>query len=153
MAPLKAEPILILLAEDDEDDYLLITDALAEARVANELRWVRDGQELMDYLLRQGDYADPASAPRPGVILLDLNMPKKDGRQALAEIKAHPRLRRIPVVVLTTSGAEEDILKSYDLGVNSFIQKPHGFDSFVDMMRTLGSYWLQIVALPPQEEA
>jgi CheY-like chemotaxis protein len=147
----EANPIIILLAEDDEDDHLLITEALGESRVVNEVRWVKDGEELMDYLRRRGAYARAEDAPRPGLILLDLNMPRKDGRQALAEIKADPSLRRIPVVVLTTSGTEEDILKSYDLGVNSYIRKPDGFNRFVEVMQGLGSYWFQIVELPPEE--
>lgn len=147
----QADPIVILLAEDDEDDHLLITEALAESRVVNEVRWVRDGEELLDYLHRRGTFAEPAAAPRPGLILLDLNMPRKDGRQALAEIKAHPELRRIPVVVLTTSGTEEDIVKSYDLGVNSYIRKPDGFHRFVEVMQTLGAYWFQIVDLPRED--
>jgi CheY-like chemotaxis protein len=104
----------------------------------------------MNYLTRKGKYADPALSPRPGLVLLDLNMPKKDGRQALAEIKADPALRHIPIVVLTTSKAEEDILRSYDLGVNSFIVKPVTFDQLVDIMKTLTKYWFEIVELPPQ---
>jgi CheY-like chemotaxis protein len=147
----EANPIIILLAEDDEDDHLLITEALGESRVVNEVRWVKDGEELMDYLHRRGAYARAEDSPRPGLILLDLNMPRKDGRQALAEIKADSSLRRIPVVVLTTSGTEEDILKSYDLGVNSYIRKPDGFNRFVEVMQGLGSYWFQIVELPPEE--
>ncbi|MDZ7261448.1 MAG: response regulator, partial [candidate division KSB1 bacterium] len=118
------ESITILMAEDDPEDRLLVKDAWEESRVLNELRFVEDGEELMDYLYRRGPYAEPARAPRPGLILLDLNMPRKDGREALKEIKADPELRRIPIVVLTTSKAEEDILRTYDLGANSFITKP-----------------------------
>ena len=140
--------ITILMADDDADDRLLARDALAESRVANDLRFVEDGEELMDYLLRRGAYADPARSPRPGLILLDLNMPRKDGREALAEIKAHAELRRIPVVVLTTSRADEDVARSYDLGANSFISKPVTFQGLVDTMRALGRYWVEIVALP-----
>ncbi len=144
----KGKPIVILLAEDDEDDFVLIADALKESRVANTIHWVKDGQELMDYLLRQGAYEDPLSSPRPYLILLDLNMPKKDGREALQEIKAHPKLRHIPVVVLTTSRMEEDVIKTYDLGVNSYIRKPLKFADFVDVIRTLGKYWFEIVEIP-----
>jgi len=141
-------PITILLADDDEDDRKLAQDALAESRLANDLHTVEDGEELMDYLLRRGKYAALADSPRPGLILLDLNMPKKDGREALREIKADPSLRQIPVVVLTTSKAEEDIYRTYDLGANSFITKPVMFESLVMVMRELGTYWFEIVELP-----
>ena len=144
----KARAIAILMAEDDEDDRLLACEAFEESRLANELYLVKDGEELMDYLYRRGEYNE-ASAPRPGVILLDLNMPRKDGREALREIKADPDLRRIPVVVLTTSKAEEDILRTYDLGVNSFIVKPVTFADLVEVMCALGRYWFEIVELPP----
>ena len=140
------KPITILMAEDDPDDRLLTKDAFAESRLVNGLHFVEDGEELMDYLRRQGKYR---GAPRPGLILLDLNMPKMDGREALAEIKSDPTLRRIPVVVLTTSQAEEDILRSYDLGVSGFITKPVTFEGLVKVMRTINMYWLQIVELPP----
>ncbi|HHN63733.1 MAG TPA: response regulator [Nitrospirae bacterium] len=136
------------MADDDEDDCLMAREALEEARICNELRFVKDGEELMDYLRREGRYADPSSSPRPGLILLDLNMPRKDGREALKEIKTDPDLRRIPVVVLTTSKAEEDILKTYDLGVNSFITKPVTFEGLVQVMKTLAEYWLEIVSIP-----
>jgi CheY-like chemotaxis protein len=136
------------LADDDADDRLMAGEALAESRLANDLRFVEDGEELMDYLHRRGRYADPADAPRPGLILLDLNMPRKDGREALEEIKSDPELRKIPVVVLTTSKAEEDIYRTYDLGVNSFITKPVMFESMVDVMKALGRYWFEIVELP-----
>lgn len=141
-------PITILLADDDEDDRMLARDALAESRLANDLYMVSDGEELMDYLLRRGGYAEPAESPRPGLILLDLNMPKMDGREALKEIKSHPNLRQIPVVVLTTSQAEEDIYRTYDLGANSFITKPVMFASLVKVMKDLGNYWFEIVELP-----
>ena len=140
--------ITILLADDDEDDRKLAQDALVESRLANDLHTVEDGEELMDYLLRRGKYAALADSPRPGLILLDLNMPKKDGREALREIKADPSLRQIPVVVLTTSKAEEDIYRTYDLGANSFITKPVMFESLVKVMRELGTYWFEIVELP-----
>ncbi len=146
--PTKGKTITILVAEDDEDDRLLMQDALEENRLANDLHFVGDGEELMDYLRHQGNYADPKSAPRPSLILLDLNMPRKDGREALKEIKADPDLRQIPVVVLTTSKAEEDILRTYDLGVSSFIAKPVVFESMVQIMKMLGTYWFEIVELP-----
>ncbi len=107
-----------------------------------------DGEELLDHLHRRGQYADPATSPRPGLILLDLNMPKKDGREALADIKADPDLRRIRVVVMTTSKAEEDIARTYNLSAASYIQKPVTFEGLVDVIRTLGKYWLEIVELP-----
>jgi CheY-like chemotaxis protein len=141
-------PITILLADDDPDDCMLAEDAFREARLVNPLRIVGDGEELMDYLNGRGAYANREKAPRPGLILLDLNMPKKDGREALKEIKGDPALRRIPVVVLTTSRAEEDILRSYDLGVNSFCTKPVTFDGLVTLVKTLSTYWFEIVKLP-----
>ena len=146
--PNKGKRITILVAEDDEDDRLLMQDALEENRLANDLHFVTDGVELLDYLNRRGDYTDPQSSPRPSLILLDLNMPRKDGREALKEIKADPELRKIPIVVLTTSKAEEDILRTYDLGVSSFIAKPVVFDSMVQIMKMLGTYWIEIVELP-----
>jgi len=147
------KPITILLADDDPDDRMLARDALVESRVANDLRFVVDGEELMEYLRREAKYEDPAESPWPGVILLDLNMPRKDGREALKEIKADPRLRRIPVVVLTTSKAEEDVYKTYDLGVSSFITKPITFEGLVEVMKTLGKYWIEIVDLPTERTA
>jgi len=144
-------PITILLADDDADDRMLAKDALKESRLANDLRFVENGEELMEYLRRQGPFADAADSPTPGLILLDLNMPRKDGREALKEIKSDPNLRHIPIVVLTTSKAEEDIYRTYDLGVNSFITKPVTFDGLVNVMRTLGTYWFEIVELPPGE--
>src|SRR5438034_191865 len=141
-------PITILLADDDEEDRTMTEDALNESRLANDIRFVVDGEELLDYLFHRGDFANGSQAPTPGLILLDLNMPKKDGREALAEIKTEPRLRQIPVVVLTTSKAEEDIVRSYDLGVNSFITKPVTFDALVAAMSIFTQYWFEIVALP-----
>lgn len=143
------DPITILVAEDDPDDRLLIKEALEDARVANSINFVRDGEELMDYLLARNDYADRDSSVRPGLILLDLNMPRKDGREALMEIKGNPDLRAIPVVVLTTSQEEEDIVRSYDLGVNSYVAKPPSFTELEQVVRSLTSYWFQIVQLPP----
>lgn len=130
---------------------MMIKDALEESRLANDLHFVKDGEELMDYLFRRNAYVAMANAPRPGLILLDLNMPRKDGREALREIKSDTELRGIPVVVLTTSKAEEDIYRTYDLGVNSFITKPVAFDGLVELMKTLGKYWFQIVELPVEK--
>jgi CheY-like chemotaxis protein len=145
-----ASPIMILMADDDEEDRELTRDALAAAHLANDIRFVVDGQELLDYLRAEGKYQDAEAAPRPGIILLDLNMPKKDGREALAEIKADESLRQIPVVVLTTSSDEEDVVRSYDLGVNSFITKPVTFASLVEVMGAWTRYWFEIVELPNQ---
>ena len=143
------QPVTILMADDDEEDREFTRDALQNSHLANEMRFVVDGQDLMDYLRLEGAYADgDIEAPRPGVILLDLNMPKKDGREALAEIKADDDLRRIPVVVLTTSKDEEDIFRTYDLGVNSFITKPVTFTGLVEVMRTWQRYWFELVELP-----
>ena len=142
-----AHPITILLADDDEEDRMLTSEALNESRVVNDLKFVEDGEDLLDYLYRRGKY-DADSAPRPGLILLDLNMPRKDGREALKEIKADPDLRRIPIVVLTTSKAEEDIYRTYDLGANSFIAKPVKFESLVALMKEIKRYWIEIVELP-----
>ncbi len=144
------ETIVILIAEDDPDDRMLTIRALEQNRLANDIKWVEDGEELMDYLHRRGAYADDGSAPRPGLILLDLNMPRMDGREALQAIKADPELRRIPVVVLTTSRAEQDIVQSYDLGVNAFVTKPVTFEELANAIRVLGNFWFEIVKLPPR---
>jgi CheY-like chemotaxis protein len=140
--------ITILMAEDDPEDRMLTRDGFEESRLVNDLRFVEDGEELMDYLYRRGRYSDPTESPRPGLIFLDLNMPRKDGREALEEIKTDPDLRSIPVVVLTTSKAEEDILRSYDLGANSYITKPVTFKSLVESLKVLNKYWFEIVKLP-----
>ena len=145
------KPITILIADDDVDDRMLARDALAECRLANELHFVENGEELLDYLHRRGKFVNLAQSPRPGLILLDLNMPKKDGREALKEIKDDPRLRTIPVVVLTTSRADTDISRIYELGANSFITKPVSFDSLVEVMKILGRYWFEIVELPARK--
>lgn len=129
---------------------MLAERALKKNRLANDIKMVEDGEQLMDYLHRRGRYADPEESPRPGMILLDLNMPRKDGREALEEIKSDPVLRRIPVVVLTTSEAEQDILRSYDLGVNAFVTKPVTFDGLADAILRLGEFWFEIVKLPPR---
>jgi two-component system response regulator len=143
-------PITILLADDDEDDRLMTRDALREARLHNDLRTVVDGVELLEYLRHEGAYAAPDAAPQPGLLLLDLNMPRMDGREALREIKQDPQLRSLPVVVLTTSKAEEDIVRTYELGVNSFISKPVTFLGLVNVMKAFSHYWLEIVDLPPR---
>jgi CheY-like chemotaxis protein len=143
--------ITILLAEDDPDDRQLTRDAFAENRLANSLDCVEDGEELLDYLNRRGKFGHLRNARLPGLILLDLNMPRKDGREALKEIKTKPEFRRIPIVVLTTSKAEEDILRSYDLGVNSYITKPVTFKSLVEIVKVLGRYWFEVVELPSDE--
>ncbi len=149
--PAESRRITILIADDDPDDRFLAKEALEESRLANDILFVEDGEELMEFLHRKGRYADGngKNTTRPGLILLDLNMPKKDGREALSEIKADPVLRQIPIVVLTTSKSDEDIVRSYDLGVNSFITKPVSFEGLVEVMRTLQKYWFEIVELPP----
>ena len=143
--------ITILMADDDEDDRLLTQEALAECRLANDLHFVEDGEALLDYLYHRGKFAPQSQSPRPGLILLDLNMPRKDGREALQEIKADPELRQIPIVVLTTSQAEEDIYRTYNLGANSYITKPVTFESLVEVMKILGRYWFEIVELPSKD--
>ena len=142
------EIVEILMADDDPDDRMLAERALHEYRLKNGIRFVEDGEELMDYLYRRGKYSAPGAAPTPGLILLDLNMPRKDGREALAEIKRDPVLHKIPVVILTTSKAEEDIVRAYDLGVNSYITKPVSFQGLAEVMKTLSIYWFEIVKLP-----
>lgn len=144
--------IEILIADDDPEDRMLIIDALHESHLSNTIQYVEDGEELLDYLRNKGKYADSKQYPTPGMILLDLNMPKKDGREALKELRADARFKSIPVVVLTTSKAEEDILKTYDLGANSFITKPVSFSSLVEVMIALNNYWFEIVELPPVAE-
>ena len=143
-------PITILICDDDEDDRLLTKQALEDAHVSNTVNFVEDGEQLLDYLYQRGEYAgETGKAPRPGLILLDLNMPKMDGREALKVIKGDNTLRDIPIVVLTTSGLDQDIVRSYQLGVISFITKPVTFSGLVEAMNVLGRYWLQIVELPP----
>ena len=144
-----ARPIVILLADDDEEDRMLAADALEESRVVNDLRFVEDGEELLDYLYHRGRYADAAVSPSPGLILLDLNMPRKDGREALREIKNDPDLRRIPVVVLTTSKAEEDVLRTYNLHANCYVTKPVDLEKFMVVVKSIDVFWLTVVTLPP----
>ena len=136
----------ILLVEDNPGDARLTVEALRDAKVLNRLTVVRDGEEAMAYLHRQGRHSN---AVRPDLVLLDLNLPKKDGREVLAEMKADEGLRRIPVVILTTSSAEQDILRSYDLHANSYITKPVALDEFMKVVRTIEDFWLAVVKLPP----
>jgi CheY-like chemotaxis protein len=143
----RKDPITILMADDDDDDYVLTKKALKESKLLNTLIRVKDGEELIDYLLARGAYEGQEVA-RPGVILLDLNMPRMDGREALKVIKSEPTLSNIPVVVFTTSKAEEDVYRSYQLGGNSFITKPVTFENLITVMKTLGLYWFEIVELP-----
>ncbi len=144
-----ARPITILLADDDEEDRMLFQDVFEESELAHhDLRFVEDGEELMEYLIRTGRYSDPKSSPRPAMILLDLNMPRKDGREALYEIKSHPKLRSIPVVIMTTSSADEDILGSYDLGVNTYMCKPVSMSELKKLMSNFGEFWLKRAELP-----
>ncbi len=146
------EMIDILLVEDNIDDVEIAKKALSEAKLLNRLHVVRDGREACDFLFHRGAYADPASAPRPGVILLDINMPRMNGIDVLREIKADAELRRIPVIMLTVSRRDEDVLRSYDLGCNSFIQKPVEFDKFVEVVKELGLYWALLnVSCPPHD--
>ena len=147
MAEKIAKTITILMADDDADDRLLAQEALAENKLANDLHFVENGEELLDYLYQRGKFNED-NAPKPGLILLDLNMPKMDGREALKQLKSNADFRRIPVIVLTTSKSEEDIIKSYDLGVNSFISKPVTFQELVEVTKHIGNYWFGIVELP-----
>lgn len=148
ISPGPAKAPFILIAEDDPEDRMLTTDALDENSIHHGFHFVEDGEELMDYLNNRGPYENERDYPRPGLILLDLNMPRKDGREALQEIKRDPKLRRIPIVVLTTSKADEDVIRSYNLGVNSFITKPVSYNDLVEVIATLNKYWFQIVELP-----
>ncbi len=137
------------MVDDDKDDRMITEKALRKSRVVNPIIFLVDGEELMDYLKRKGKFSGLGTASRPCFILLDLNMPKMDGRKVLLFIKADPDLKNIPVVVLTTSKAEEDIVRSYNLGANSFITKPVNFEGLVSLMESLKNYWLEIVELPP----
>ena len=146
--------IHILLAEDDPDDRLLTRRALGESPLAATVTTVEDGAELLRYLRREGEYRDNGEkAAWPDLVLLDLNMPRMDGREALREIKTDAELRRLPVVVLTTSKSDRDILESYDLGVNAFITKPVNFDDLADAMQALGEFWFDLATLPPEHDA
>jgi len=148
----KAKPAVILLAEDDRGDQELTRRALEEGKIRNELRVVEDGEEALAYLFRRGKYKDPTASPKPDLLLLDLNLPKVDGREVLERVRADSKLRRMAVVVLTTSRQEEDILRSYEVGCNSFITKPVGMDHFIRVIQALEEYWFQIVVLPPKTE-
>jgi CheY-like chemotaxis protein len=151
MTDKRSKPITILMADDDPDDRQLTREAFEESKLSNDLRFVEDGEELLDYLYRRGNYSDPESSPRPSIILLDLNMPRRDGREALQIIRSDPQMRPIRVIIMTTSKAEEDMLRSYDLSAASYITKPVTFERLVDVVRALGKYWLEIVELPPDE--
>ena len=144
----KSEKLVILVAEDDPDDFDMIVEVFEENKITNPLFRVPDGVELMAYLRKEGDYEDSSKFPRPGIILLDLNMPKLDGKEALELIKTDPNLKRIPVVVFTSSKLSEDIISSYDLGANSFISKPVNIMDFIRIIRTFSDYWLEIVNVP-----
>ncbi len=139
---------IILIAEDDDDQYELTSSALSDFRTQNRLRRVVDGEQLMGYLLGRGEYADQLLYPRPNLILLDLNMPRKDGRQALKEIKSHSRLRRIPVTVLTVSRDEQDVAMMYDLGANSYITKPLSYERLAEALKLQVQYWFDTARLP-----
>jgi CheY-like chemotaxis protein len=143
------KPLLVLVAEDDEDDRLLIEDAFSETKLPNPIFFVNDGEELLDYLHHRQPYT-AEQHPLPGLILLDLNMPRKDGREALIEIKSDPNLQRIPIVILTTSKEEEDIMRSYSLGISSFIAKPVTFEQLVEVIQCIAYYWFEVVVLPPK---
>lgn len=138
----------ILMVDDDPDDRLLFKEACEEVRLRNPIEFLENGEQLIDYLKRQGDYAGRSGEPYPGVILLDLNMPLKDGREALEEIKSDPDLRHIPIVVLTTSKSEDDILSSYGLGASSYIVKPISLDRLMRVVNSIGEYWVEIVQVP-----
>jgi CheY-like chemotaxis protein len=144
----RRKPVTILIADDDPDDQRLTSEALAGSGPLRDIRFVSDGEELLDYLRHRGKYADATSAPRPGLILLDLNLPRKDGGEALREIKQDPALRLIPVTVLTVSNAETDIHRVYDLGANSYLCKPRSYTGLVDAMRSWSRFWLDTVELP-----
>jgi len=142
---------IILLAEDDPDDVVLIRDAFNENRFECKFLSVNDGEELLDYLYVRGKFYDPSLCPKPDLILLDLNMPKKDGREALAEIKSDFMLKTLPIVVLTTSNSEVDVIRSYNLGANSYITKPMSYGDLIKVVGIMGKYWFQTVKLPPME--
>jgi len=145
-------PITILMADDDQGDRRLTREAFRQQQIASDLRFVENGEQLIDYLLRQGEFTNPSDSPRPGLILLDLNMPRKNGHEALREIKSHPELCSIPVIILTTSKSEEDILRSYELGAASFITKPVTFDGLAEIVQALDRYWLKVVTLPHERQ-
>ena len=143
-----APPVEILLVEDNPGDVRLTQEALQEGKVYNNLPWAKDGVEALEFLKRQGKHAN---APRPDIILLDLNLPKKDGREVLAQIKKDSELKQIPVVVLTTSEAEEDVLKSYELHANCYVTKPVDLEKFIHVVQSIDRFWLTVVTLPPAD--
>ena len=143
--PTPLDVVDVLLVEDDDGDVLMTREAFEHHKIRNKLHVVQDGEEALQFLHREGRYAD---APRPGLILLDLNLPRRDGREVLAELKADPELRVIPVVVLTTSEAEEDILRSYSLHANAYVSKPVDFDRFIDVIRQIDDFFVTVVKLP-----
>ena len=143
------KPVKILLVEDNVQDIEITQRAFAKGRVRNELTVVRDGEEAIEYLYHRGKYQDPATSPRPGMILLDLNLPKVGGLEVLQQIKKDDQLKQIPVIVLTVSQREEDVVRSYDLGVNTYIQKPVEFDNFMRVVNAVQEYWILIATLPP----
>ena len=147
-----AKPAMILLIEDDKGDQELIRRALEKGKIQNDLFILEDGEQALDYLLRRGRYSDPALSPRPDLVLLDLNLPKIDGRKVLEEIRSTDELKRLVVVILTTSKQDKDIIRSYEMGVNSYITKPPDFQQFVKVVQEVGHYWFQVVVLPPKEE-
>ncbi len=149
--PSTLKPVTILVADDDPDDRKLTQEAFSESKLANDLRFVEDGVEVFDYLNRRGKFADPATSPWPSILLLDLNMPRMDGREVLVELKKTPRYAAIRVIVMTTSKSEADINKAYLLNAASYITKPVTFDSLVNVVTTLGKYWLEIVELPDKD--
>ena len=142
------KPFVVLMAEDNEHDIVATKRAWKKHYIANPLYIVNDGEECLDFLRQKGKYSDPGAAPRPGILLLDINMPKMDGLSVLKEIRKDEDLRRLPVIILTTSKAEEDRLKGYDLGVNAYVVKPVGFENFSEAVRTISLFW-QLVELPP----
>ena len=144
-----AVPHVVLVADDDHDDQLLALDAFSASARNADLRFVSNGEELLEYLTHTGRYTAPGQAPTPALVLLDLNMPRMDGREALKRIKATESLRRIPIVIMTSSEAEEDVVRSYDLGANSYLLKPSTFDGLVETIRSVSNYWLTVVVLSP----
>ncbi len=147
MVPNEGEPIEILLAEDNPGDVRLTEKALDHGNILNNLHVVNDGAEAIKFLRQEGEYADE---PRPDLVLLDLNMPRKDGREVLEDMKTDPDLRRLPVVVLTSSEAEEDVVRSYELNANAYLTKPVDFDGFVDIVKRIEDFWFSVVKMPPK---
>ena len=147
LAPYQPTTMIILIADDDADDRMFLEQAMRQNGYSQGIQFVNDGEELMDYLYRKGEF-NSQNAPWPSMLILDLNMPRKNGFQALLEIKENPKLRRLPVIVMTTSSAEEDVLKTYNLGVNSFVTKPFNYNRLVEIVGTLKAYWMDMAKLP-----